>query len=102
MKALVIDKSLKEDYRMTLDLITKINSTGNYKVITKMCYDLAVQVHIINLIRWFGSYRNSGQYNKDTYFSAITFIKETKIKQDQILELGKEFCPPEEALKELI
>ena len=42
MRALVIDKVLKEDYKMTLDLITKINSSGSYKIITKMCYDLAV------------------------------------------------------------
>ena len=43
--------------------------------IVKMYYDRPSLLHTLNIIRWYGLYRNGGVYNVDLYLSVYEKIK---------------------------
>ena len=46
-----------------------------------MFLDLPALVHTLNLLRWYGSFRNNGVYNTDLYLALFDKIKQKKFKK---------------------
>lgn len=99
---LISNKQLGAEYKIVITLINQITTLKKdiVQVITQIYLQLPVLVHMVNLIRWYGIYRNRGEYNKDAYVNIIRQIQEIKQTQNELLEKGKQLCPSQKALKQ--
>ena len=83
-------------YGHLIDIINNIKGIDDecIKTVADNYILLPQQVHTINLVRWYGIYRNDGVYNKATYLTAIEKVNRIILIFRKYLKEAKEFCPP--------
>lgn len=101
LRALFIkEKQLQQQYKGVLESINKLTSTSQEVVlkVVQMFFDLPMAIHSVNIIRWYGLYRNDGAYNTDFYFQLYERIKAILETQAKLLKLGQSMFPNRETI----
>lgn len=59
-------------HRRTVEMISTILTDDAKRIgeAARLCIELPVFIHTINLVRWFALFRNGGRYNEECYLTA--------------------------------
>ena len=89
------------DHRRTSEMISFILSSEQSCIeeAARLCIELPIFVHSINLVRWFAQFRNGGRYNEDCYLTSAHWVNQTLEKQTQLKHEAADLCPTIEALQ---
>ena len=64
-------------------------------------FKLQKYYHMVKLIRWFGSKKNKGQYNKDAFFTILDNIILMKNDENELLKITEGRYPSKDILKKI-
>lgn len=96
------EKLYQQHYKGVIESINAMTaSTTNQEPImdiVRMFHDLPSYIHTINILRWYGMYRNHGTYNTDLYFSVYGKIQNIIEEQARLLKKGQAMMPAKETL----
>ena len=95
-QVLISEKSMHAEYRGLIDKINWLTSARKDMVhdVARMYLELPTLIHSMNLVRWYGQFRNSGRYNKVTYFPAFEKAKKLAAHISALRAAGIKMCPP--------
>lgn len=95
------EKAYQSSFPGTLEHVNSLTSKqkGLINCIIQMFLDLPVYIHSINLLRWYGKFRNKGKYNTDLYCSLLIKIQTIKDFQAKLLRIGKPMLPSTQAIR---
>lgn len=94
-KAILFDKDLSLQFKEVINDLNQVMTVKQYIItdVARMFIQLPLFVHSVNLVRWYAAHRNEGEYNKDTYVSAMDQVKAIMNEQGQLRFRGSKLCP---------
>jgi len=96
---IINSKTLKSKSKRLIAELT--NMTPEFKSFAvKLHLRLGMFMHAINLLRWYGMFKNDGRHNKELYFEVMKLIKDYLINRKCLNDVIKSLSfPNEEALR---
>ena len=67
--------------------------TAIVEKVARLYIQLPIYLHAINLMHWYGQFRNNGNYNKVMYFTTLRHMKNMMADQADLKTKGTELCP---------
>ena len=61
---------------------------------------LGIFLHSLNLLRWYGHYRNKGEYNKDCVYQVRSYIQELIVERESFKPYIEDMFPSPHSIKE--
>lgn len=103
-QVLIYEKSWQPEYKGIIEKINWLTSARKDLVqdVARMYLELPTLLHSMNLVRWYGQFRNNGKYNKVTYFPAFEKAKALAARIRALRAAGAKMCPPPESLTGLV
>lgn len=104
MKGLIMNKTQRTEQHHLIDILNTITTKNKESIeyVSRLYINLPSYIHAINLIRWYGLYRNKGVYNKGMYVGVMIKIKQIIDEQKELVIRGKKVCPTEQALRGIV
>ena len=98
------EKTFKTDYKLASEYINMVIFKHKEIVdeIARIYILMPSYIHSINLVRWYGQFRNKGRYNKDTYFTARGQIEMIQNQYSMLLARGLLICPTKQFIKQAV
>lgn len=102
---LLFDKKLQSQSKHLPDMLHTLLSTPSahdaIAEVAELYAKRCASVYTINLVRWYGLFRNDGAYNKDAYFALVNKVMEIRDQLEALRAESHEYCPAEKALSKL-
>ena len=95
-KVLLFDsENLGVEYRFLIPVLNSLLTQHQAIVekVARLYIQLPIYLHAINLVRWYGQFRNNGDYNKVMYFTTLRHMKNMMADQADLKTKGTELCP---------